>query len=203
MHLNIYAKIQSTKTLGPGQRYVLWVQGCPFRCHDCMTPRSQPFEGGTSVPVEDLVNEIMQTPGIEGITLSGGEPFSQAKALGQLIEQTREVSDLGVIVYTGYRYQDLHSVLDADLLLKNTDLLIDGPYIAKLDDGKSLRGSSNQNVMDLTGRYKPHLSKLYDQKGRQAEIRFIDDEAMIIGVAGKQTLHAWRSLSQPNRGTEK
>ena len=38
--------------------------------------------------------------------------------------------------------------------LKKIDLLIDGEYIRELDDGKSLRGSSNQRVWILTDKYR-------------------------------------------------
>ena len=44
-----------------------------------------------------------------------------------------------------------------------------GRFEKDLNDGKSLRGSSNQNIIQLTDRYKPYVH-LYGVKGRQIEI---------------------------------
>ena len=98
--LNIYNFIESTKTLGPFNRFALWTQGCNFSCVGCMTPDSQSLEGGVKISVEDMTQTILNTPNIEGITISGGEPFLQAKALYHLLSLVREKRDFGVIIYT-------------------------------------------------------------------------------------------------------
>ena len=75
---------------------------------------------------------------------------------------------MGVIVYTGYLYEELLKVPENQELLSNIDLLIDGPYIKELDDGKSLRGSSNQRVILLTDFYADAVCE-YGTKERKTE----------------------------------
>ncbi len=76
-----------------------------------------------------------------------------------LLQKVHKKKNLGVIVYTGYLYEDLQKDESAKKLLSQIDLLIDGPYIQELDDHMSLRGSSNQRVISLTDRYKEHLNE--------------------------------------------
>jgi anaerobic ribonucleoside-triphosphate reductase activating protein len=196
MKIYCYARITMTKTLGPNLRYGLWVQGCQKRCNGCMSPNSLSFAGGEPVLIDVLAAEIMNIPNIEGITISGGEPFEQAKALADLVIKIRNHRDFGVIVYTGYLYNELESRENCTAFIKEIDLLIDGSYVASLDDGKSLRGSSNQKVIDISGRYSQYLSTHYGVSGRNSEIRFYNEEIMIVGIAGKKSLETWRSLTE-------
>ena len=167
-NLRIHAKEYGVKTLGPGNRFVLWVQGCRQRCPGCISPISWDENAGTDVPVNALAVEIALS-GMDGLTISGGEPFLQAEALSDMIDHIRNMRDMGVIVYSGYTIEKLRKDPISSELLKRIDLLIDGPYIRELDDGLSLRGSSNQRVLCLTDRYKNELS-LYGQKDRSVQI---------------------------------
>jgi anaerobic ribonucleoside-triphosphate reductase activating protein len=127
---------------------------------------------------------ITRTAGIEGITVSGGEPFLQAAALCELIETTKSARDTGVIIYTGHAYQELCESEDPDAkrLLGLCDLLIDGRYKEEYNDGKSLRGSSNQQVIPLTERYRENLH-LYGAEGRGIELIVRGNgTARIIGI---------------------
>ena len=167
----------------PGVRYALWVQGCPRRCPGCVAPEAQALDGGTELETGALAWEILLS-GAEGLTISGGEPFLQAEALAELIRTVRRKRDLGVIVYTGYVYEELLADPAARALLEETDLLIDGPYVKELDDGKSLRGSSNQRVIPLTERYREELS-LYGRPERPTEAFAHGAEVHYVGVSGE------------------
>ena len=79
--MKIYNYIKSTKTLGPYNRFALWVQGCPFSCTECMSPDSQDFNSGLEMSISAIVDLILNEINIEGLTISGGEPFSQANEL--------------------------------------------------------------------------------------------------------------------------
>ena len=165
--IRIHAKETGVTTLGPGKRFCLWVQGCRQRCPGCVAPLSRDENGGRLIPVNALAVEIALS-GMDGLTISGGEPFLQAAALAEMLDLIREKRDMGVIVYTGYILERLKEEPESRALLERIDLLIDGPYIQELDDGGSLRGSSNQRVICLTDRYKYDLA-LYGQDGRETQ----------------------------------
>lgn len=183
MKLSVHMREPAVHTLGPGVRYALWVQGCPRRCPGCVAPEAQALDGGTELETGALAWEILLS-GAEGLTISGGEPFLQAEALAELIRTVRRKRDLGVIVYTGYVYEELLADPAARALLEETDLLIDGPYVKELDDGKSLRGSSNQRVIPLTERYRGELS-LYGRPERPTEAFVHGAEVHYVGVSGE------------------
>ncbi len=155
-----------------------------------MTPAAQSEESGSLIAIEALSQQITATPNIEGLTVSGGEPFSQAGALGALLENIKSRRDLGVIVYTGYYLNELlHIAADkkeiADLL-NQIDLLIDGPYIETLNDGLSLRGSANQGLHLLTEHYANVIEKYYCQPRRAVELHLQDREVLLAGIPGRE-----------------
>ncbi len=135
---------------GPGFRYVVFVQGCCFSCPGCHNPQLQPFNGGKIISPEEILKAIKDNPLLSGLTLSGGEPFTQAAACANL---AREVHALGltVITYTGYVWEELVSSSQSDWrsLIQETDILVDGPYIKELKNiDLTFRGSSNQRLID-------------------------------------------------------
>jgi anaerobic ribonucleoside-triphosphate reductase activating protein len=189
--LQLYARIPATHVLGEGKRYALWIQGCPFRCKGCLAPASLPFSGGETVAVNELLTEILAVPGLEGITISGGEPFSQAAPLAVLTEAL-QTQGMGVIVYSGYTLGQLHKQAEKDVgilaLLGQVDLLIDGQYVASRDDGKSLRGSSNQKLHFFSERYRETAAEHYNLPQRRVELHPSNEGVMLVGVPGKQVL---------------
>jgi anaerobic ribonucleoside-triphosphate reductase activating protein len=136
---------------GPGFRYVVFVQGCPLSCPGCHNPQLQPFEGGRSASVAELMASIRANPLLDGLTLSGGEPFAQAGACAALAEQVRALG-LSVMTYTGGRWEDLLAQGNADRLrlIEATDILVDGPFVQSLRNiDLRFRGSSNQRLIDV------------------------------------------------------
>ena len=73
--LNIYHVCEQSIALGPGTRYVIWVQGCLQNCKGCVTPQSRPFVAKHLISIDELAKSIVQNKKIDGITISGGEPF--------------------------------------------------------------------------------------------------------------------------------
>jgi len=195
--INLHSYISQTRALGPFLRFTLWVQGCPLRCPGCMTPAALPDSGGELMAISKLVERILNTPDIEGLTITGGEPFAQAVALVKLIEQIRQTKDFGVIVYSGYTLKNLQHIAtlqpEVAALLQLIDLLIDSPYIAALNDGGSLRGSSNQQIHLLTKRYATVINDYYGQPKRPVEIHLTKDDIMLVGVPGEETLKKWQN----------
>jgi hypothetical protein len=102
----------------------------------------------------------------------------------QTLEQLREMHDPWV-----------DKMLDGYI-----DLLIDGEYVESLNDGKSLRGSSNQQVLFLTDRYLPD-QKLYEGTTRNAEVQMTENQVFFIGIPGKETWEQWQSAIEGIDGT--
>ncbi|MFG2995939.1 4Fe-4S single cluster domain-containing protein [Streptomyces sp. NPDC048340] len=182
--LNVAATRVGTEALGPGVRSALWVQGCPFDCAGCMSPDWIPDRPARQAEPGELAAELLGDPRVGGLTFSGGEPMRQAAGLAEVARLARLARDVSVICFTGYRLEQLRrrppnpGVAE---LLAAVDVLIDGRYVAALDDGRGLRGSSNQRVHHLTRRL---TESGYDfaHRPRTAEIAVSGPEAMLIGV---------------------
>ena len=139
---------------GPGVRYVIFTQGCPHRCHGCHNPHTQPFEGGKTIKIKQLYDEIKSNPLIEGVTLSGGEPFCQCAPLSVLAKRLN-AEGVSVMAYSGYTFEQLCEKAENDKATRNllayTNILVDGPFILeKRDLMLKYRGSSNQRMLDIT-----------------------------------------------------
>lgn len=154
--IRIFRRDPLSRVLGPYARAVIWVQGCSIGCPGCIVPESWKPEGEDEVSVNDLVAWVLQCEGIEGLTLSGGEPMQQAAPLVALIDSVRRHSDFGIMCYTGYRQEWLvGNGIPAQLqLLKRIDLLVDGPYVERLHGDFLWRASSNQRILHLSDRYR-------------------------------------------------
>jgi anaerobic ribonucleoside-triphosphate reductase activating protein len=159
-----------TARLGPGDRAVIWVAGCELRCNGCIAPDTHPH-AGTEIPVDELATWITRHAN-DGVTISGGEPMLQASAVTRVIDRVREArSDLHVMLYSGYRLEWLRSrgSVDQQRLLKRLDLLVDGPYVERFHAPIRWRGSTNQRLIDLSGR-TPGLDEPDEAAGIDLEL---------------------------------
>jgi len=152
MLINLARMIPRSAANGPGLRYVIWVQGCAIRCSGCWNPDTWSFETRKLRDTAEVVDEILATTGIEGVTFTGGEPFHQAAALAQVASSVR-VAGLSVFVFTGYDLQELNRS-DQRELLALTDVLVSGRYVQSQRSFEAKwRGSTNQQVHFLSTRY--------------------------------------------------
>ncbi len=190
-------RIKQTELLGPGKRSVIWVFGCCFDCEGCIARNFRYGEHKEASPQE--MAEWFLSNGTNELTISGGEPMLQAKALADTIELIRQTLDTGVIIYTGFVYDELlkKSVTEPDItrLLSQTDILIDGPYINEKDNNEPYRGSSNQRIIQLSGRYAETAEEYYSgTKGRRIEIILNDEKTMMVGVPAKEQAQIWQNI---------
>jgi anaerobic ribonucleoside-triphosphate reductase activating protein len=173
-----------TNELGPGLRYVIWVQGCPFNCKGCITPDGIPIVENNLLEINQIISAICANRKITGITISGGEPFLQASKLVKILSAVKSIRpELDIIVFSGFNLNDLDWI-EAKELLQLIDVLIDGKYIDKLNDNKGLRGSSNQKVHYLTDRLKKHQN-YFEERQRSIEVHVFNDHQTLIGVPNK------------------
>ncbi|MDO9323443.1 MAG: 4Fe-4S single cluster domain-containing protein [Methanoregula sp.] len=150
--INLAGFLARSSVNGPGIRSVVWVQGCPIHCEGCFNPQFLPFTPAQQVTPSVLANRICAQEPIDGVTLSGGEPFAQADALGELGELLQHQGH-SIVTFSGFSPDlILRSVRPAwQRLLAVTDLLIAGPFIPSLKCNTPWVGSSNQKIIPLTG----------------------------------------------------
>lgn len=154
MRLNLARTLPRSAANGPGERFVLWVQGCPLACPGCWNPDTWAFQRRDLRSVDDLASTILATEGIEGVTFTGGEPFAQARALTALAERVRPAG-LSVFAFTGYELDELTRPEHRSLLAV-IDVVVVGRYVAAQGrTGLAWRGSTNQRVRFLSDRYGP------------------------------------------------
>lgn len=186
MMLRVHRIVERTKAEGPGQRFCIWVQGCNHGCTGCFAQDTWDNAQGMLYNESDITKLITRNATeIEGITLLGGEPFDQTKALAPIVE-TAKMLGLSVMAFTGYMYEYLIELNDPHLtrLLKATDLLIDGPYIERLRDfSRPWVGSSNQRFIFLSDRYNENI--IY-HCSNQFEIRVDSRGRILVNGMGDQ-----------------
>jgi anaerobic ribonucleoside-triphosphate reductase activating protein len=78
-------------TLGPGVRAGLWTQGCTIGCAGCLSRDTWDPDSRAAVPVSAVLGWLASLPGpVDGVTISGGEPFQQPEALAALLRGIHE-----------------------------------------------------------------------------------------------------------------
>ena len=178
-------------TLGPGERMVIWTQGCSKRCKNCASRELWEKDVAKDIAVGELIEKITECIGnetVDGITITGGDPLEQPEELEALLEGLRVFSH-DILLYTGYEYGELQEQLGAAYLKKlreNVSVLIDGRYVDNKNDNKSaLIGSVNQNIIyfDETVREK---YENYISNGRQVQNIYYDKSLMSVGIHNRE-----------------
>ena len=172
-----------TRALGPGNRFVIWTQGCCRRCYKCASPELQITGEGKIIDSEILANMICKEEGIDGITISGGEPMLQSQALMTTLNVVRERRpELTVILFTGFKVEELRMECQLSLL-EFVDVLIDGEYVDNLNDNRGLRGSSNQRIYFLTNRLLNYRQMLEEGRRRREMHVLGPGDLLTIGIS--------------------
>lgn len=139
-------------TNGDGWRSVIFFSGCPHQCPDCQNPDTWDCESGYDMSVQSLFEHVhYNAPLIDGVTLSGGEPF-QEQNVPEIIELIEKIKTEGLNIwcYTGYTFEALLKNPQFKSMLISIDVLVDGPFVkSKFDPELKFRGSSNQRIIDV------------------------------------------------------
>ena len=180
MEIQLHAVLYSSRANGPGKRVVIWFQGCTLECPGCFNPATHPRRGGYKDDTEWLARSIIGRPeGIEGVTISGGEPFQQPEALIDLLERLQSYK-LSFIVFSGYTLREVQRQTLGRQILSQVDVLIAGRYIASQHIGEGLLGSANQKIHLLTRRYT------------HAEFNHIPKREIILHANGNKSISGIR-----------
>lgn len=178
-------------TLGPGDRLVIWTTGCSKKCKGCMAMDLQTQHYNDYIDNEKLIRiitDIINTHDVDGITISGGDPLEQVDDMCAILPAIKELCD-DVLVYTGYSYGEVESLLNDEqlkIINDNVSVLVDGRYIDELNDSVSaMRGSTNQNIIFLQEKYR-RIYLDYISNGRKIECRLAGNSVLLIGILNRE-----------------
>lgn len=169
-------------TLGHGRRVGIWLAGCPHTCSLCMSEDLKLARPTDHVELAQLTAALSQVKtAVDGVTISGGEPFAQPEELADLVDYMHAEVSEDILVYSGYTLAELHALNDRDVerALAKIAVLIDGRYVPAADNGVGIRGSSNQVIhrlnpqADIDG---------YDRCERRVESFVFEDRAFVAGL---------------------
>lgn len=186
-----------TDALGPGTRYVIWVQGCPLACPGCMSQDTWDDAGGTEMAVGELLDlwRSHVAGGADGLTLSGGEPLATPEATACLLREVHrsrveltgpggvaEGRELDIMLYTGHEPAELNP--EQLEVVRLADVVVTGRFRVELPTDLIWRGSANQEMTPVTElgarRYGPYLDH---RPGRPVLQLEADNEGiLLIGV---------------------
>lgn len=179
--MRIHSIIESSRVNGPGNRFVIWMQGCSIHCDGCANKALWDFSGGHEVPPEELLQKIPND--VDGISITGGEPLDQYADLMCFLRLVYPIKE--VFLTSGYTLdvikERFHEVLGF------VDILVDGPFDKdKLDTTSAWRGSTNQGIHLLTERAQKY--KDYKSEYGAEIILDADGNAIITGFGVPQFL---------------
>lgn len=174
-----------TTSLGPGRRFALWLQGCPRRCKGCINPGGWDANAGEEMSVDEIFELISSKDSLTGISISGGEPFSQYDELDRLIWRVKKETELDVMVYSGYTLEQLDGLYGErfDQLKACLDIFVDGEYMESMNTGSMYRGSDNQRIFFFTPKYQCLSMDILESKKRDFSFEIKENgEVYFIGI---------------------
>lgn len=151
--LRLHALLPRSRANGPGERAVVWFQGCALACPGCFNPGTHDFGAGRVETVGDVLDRLAPGRPLDGLTVSGGEPFAQPAALRALLAAFRRRTGLTTLVFSGYSLREIERMESGPAILADIDLLVAGRFaIKRRQHGRPLLGSANQRLHHLSGR---------------------------------------------------
>jgi anaerobic ribonucleoside-triphosphate reductase activating protein len=148
----------------------VFFSGCNHHCEGCHNPLSHDFGNGrpfTDQIQTDLITYINDTPFIDGITLSGGDPMYSATAIQPFIHRLKQEvrgREISIWIYSGFTFEEIRANPIMNELLCLCDVLVDGPFmINKRGVNLSYKGSSNQRVIDIQASLADDTITLYGE----------------------------------------
>jgi anaerobic ribonucleoside-triphosphate reductase activating protein len=152
--VNVCGYIPESINEGPGVRAVLFVSGCRHACAGCFNTDSWDFEAGEPFTEElsaSILQDIIDNPLLDGVTLCGGDPFFSPEECTTFVHKLRTLCPgKSVWAYTGFTFEALMRQPKLRELAKQCDVIVDGKFQLELRDvSLPFRGSSNQRLVDV------------------------------------------------------
>lgn len=167
----VFANVHSIETFGafdgPGIRYVLFLQGCPFQCQYCHNRDTWSTKQNKMMTVDDVLTDYETYRTFYkngGLTVSGGEPLLQIHFLIELFKKAKEKGIHTCLDTSGGTYHAMHNDLFIELM-KYTDLIL--LDIKQINDEKHLALTKNSNKHVLA------FAQFLDQHQKKMVIRHV------------------------------
>ncbi|MBR4429554.1 MAG: anaerobic ribonucleoside-triphosphate reductase activating protein [Clostridia bacterium] len=153
MKIRIAGIVNDSIVDGPGFRLAVFTQGCPHNCPGCHNPETHDFNGGKEDDTERIIGMLRDNPLLDGVTLTGGDPFCQSGPCAEIAEAAKQMG-LNVWAYSGWTWEELSRIAEANpdtaRLLKSVDVLVDGRFeLSQRTLELRFRGSRNQRLIDV------------------------------------------------------
>ncbi|WP_345272343.1 pyruvate formate-lyase-activating protein [Flaviramulus aquimarinus] len=178
---------------GPGVRMVLFLQGCKLKCLYCHNPDTIDTTGGISYPIEELVEMAVKMKPYfgkkGGVTVSGGEPLLQSKALIPFFKRLKQES-IHTNIDTNGR---LLNHFTEELLDEYTDLvMLDIKHMTE-EGYKYITGQKNKETTFNFAKYR-------EASGKKMWLRYV----LIPGLTNTpELLHAMGEYFKDYKTIEK
>jgi len=152
-NMKIIKIFKETISDGFGFRYSIYFSGCTHYCEGCHNHETWRGDIGRVLDreyMDEIVEEINGNSMLDGITLSGGDPFFNPAELLEFLEEIKARTHKNIWSYTGYTFETLLVDPIMRQCLNYIDVLVDGKF-QKADYHPELyfRGSSNQRIIDI------------------------------------------------------
>jgi anaerobic ribonucleoside-triphosphate reductase activating protein len=166
-----------SKVNGPGNRFVLWTQGCSKGCSKCFNPETWSTNVYKELSPLQLF-ELIKDFEVDGVTISGGDPLEQENELLELLMLLSTIRlSKGVILFSGFTRAEISSNIIRESCLRYIDVLIDGRYEKNLKVDFSLKGSSNQEFYFFSNKISSS-ELVFDQ---EIEISSLEGDIIMTG----------------------
>lgn len=185
--------------LGPGDRIAIWVKGCRRGCVKCANPDLQDRGNSGIDPADlaDMVSNIICGNNVDGITITGGEPFDQPTAIAEFLDLIRGFCG-DILIYSGYNFDELRNDPEKKALIDKVDVIIDGEYIDELNDNMvPLRGSVNQNIIYVNKETEERYTE-YMSAGRRIQNVFFGNNLISVGIHNRDGEYGKGKMDQRN-----
>lgn len=179
------------KTLGPGNRMIIWTIGCCKSCEKCANPELRPFNPKKNITLEEFKKIISsyELSSIDGFTISGGEPLCQAEELSHWIDYFKTITD-DILIFTGYTMEEIAELpKSASDCLKKVAVTVSGEYVDDLNDNYTpLIASTNQMMIWGNEKLKPKYNE-YMKQGRKIQNVYYNNSLISVGIHNRRVEH--------------
>ena len=152
MYFNLLGETFPTTVNGPGNSYMIHLQGCNLGCKQCINPESWSFKINNLVAVESLADKII-SHNPDSLTISGGEPFLQASPLLYFMKYLHKNDPnncpfpQGILIYSGFYEEELINIKEFEEIMDYVDVIVSGRFEIENRVYDSLLSSSNQKFI--------------------------------------------------------